>query len=214
MSAVDKTGWDPKKCWAESKKRPGDQCRNYPLRGSSTCIRHGSGSKKARAAAARNVATAKAQARIDRLANRLGAPIDHEDTAQYILDQIALKAGEVEWLQHQIDQLDSDNDLFWGTTKHVTGEGPEGYVDQTTEEAGQHVIYQLLHKAQDQRVKYAAEALKAGVEERQVRISEKTGEQFEAVITALLPAIGATPEQMKLAAAEIPRILRNVGAAK
>lgn len=210
MSAVDKSGWDPAKCQATSKKR-GDQCKNYPVRGLRVCLRHGGGSKKARAAAATNVASAKAQARIDRLANRLGAPIDHDDTAQYILDQIALKAGEVEWLQHQIDQLDTDNELFWGATKHVTGEGPEGYIDQTTEEAGQHIIYQLLHKAQDQLVKYAAEALKAGVEERQVRISEKTGEQFEAVITALLPAIGATPEQMQLAAAEIPKILRNVG---
>lgn len=98
--AVDKSGWDPDKCQATSKKR-GDQCKNYPVRGLRVCLRHGGGSKRARAAAARNLETAKAE----RLAKRLGAPIKLDDPPKYILDLIATKAGEVEWLRHQVVQL-------------------------------------------------------------------------------------------------------------
>lgn len=206
---ADKSGWDPAKCQATSKKR-GDQCKNYPVRGLRVCLRHGGGSKKARAAATRNLE----QEKLTRVARRLGTPHTDLDPAQALLDLVASKAGEVEWLRHQVELLETDGDLWWGETKHTTGSNSLGMIDETTTEARQHIVYTLLHKAQDQLARYATETLKAGVDERQVRIAERTGEQFEAVITALLPAIGATPEQMKLAAAEIPKILRNIGGAK
>ena len=64
--AVDKSNWDPAKCQATSKKR-GDQCKNYPVRGLRVCLRHGGGSKKARAAASRNLE----QEKLTRVARRL-----------------------------------------------------------------------------------------------------------------------------------------------
>lgn len=204
--AVDKSGWDPAKCQATSKKR-GDQCKNYPVRGLRVCLRHGGGSKKARAAATRNLE----QEKLTRVARRLGTPHTDLDPAQALLDLVASKAGEVEWLRHQVELLESDGELWWGKTKESEEDNPMGGKSETVQEARQHIVYTLFHKAQDQLARYAGETLKAGVDERQVRLAERTGEQFEAVITALLPAIGATPEQMKLAAAEIPKILRNVG---
>ncbi|MCI4012362.1 hypothetical protein [Brevibacterium sp. ZH18] len=206
MVAVDKSGWDPAKCQATSKKR-GDQCKNYPVRGLRVCLRHGGGSKKARAAATRNLE----QEKLTRVARRLGTPRTDLDPAQALLDLVASKAGEVEWLRHQVELLETDGELWWGKTKESEEDNPMGGKSETVHEARQHIVYTLLHKAQDQLARYAGETLKAGVDERQVRIAERTGEQFEAVITALLPAIGATPEQMKLAAVEIPKILRNVG---
>ncbi|MDN5604760.1 MAG: hypothetical protein L0G59_04995 [Kocuria sp.] len=210
MGTVDKTGWDPKKCQALSKRRPGEQCGNYPNKGLKVCRVHGGNSKKAKQAGQRNLE----QEKLTRVARRLGTPHENLDPAQALLDLVASKAGEAEWLRHQVELLESDGDLWWGETKHTTGTNSLGMIDETTAEARQHIVYTLLHKAQDQLARYATETLKAGVDERQVRIAERTGEQFEAVITALLPAIGATPEQMKLAAAEIPKILRNVGGAK
>ncbi|WP_167197981.1 hypothetical protein [Brevibacterium pigmentatum] len=205
--AVDKSNWDPKKCQAESKKRPGDQCRNYPVRGLRVCLRHGGGSKKARAAASRNLE----QEKLTRVARRLGTPHENLDPAQALLDLVASKAGEVEWLRHQVELLETDGDLWWGETKVVGKDNPEfGEQFERTEEARQHVVYTLLHKAQDQLARYAAETLKAGVDERQVKLAEQTGAQFETVLTSLLTAIQATPEQMQTAATEIPRILRNL----
>lgn len=203
---VDKTGWDPAKCQATSKKR-GDQCKNYPVRGLRVCLRHGGGSKKARAAANRNLE----QEKLTRVARRLGTPHDNLDPAQALLDLVASKAGEVEWLRHQVELLETDGDLWWGETKVVGKDNPEfGEQYERTEEARQHVVYTLLHKAQDQLARYAAETLKAGVDERQVKLAEQTGAQFETVLTSLLTAISATPEQMQTAATEIPRILRNL----
>lgn len=203
---VDKTGWDPAKCQATSKKR-GDQCKNYPVRGLRVCLRHGGGSKKARAAATRNLE----QEKLTRVARRLGTPHENLDPAQALLDLVASKAGEVEWLRHQVELLETDGDLWWGETKVVGKDNPEfGEQYERTEEARQHVVYTLLHKAQDQLARYAAETLKAGVDERQVKLAEQTGAQFETVLTSLLTAISATPEQMQTAATEIPRILRNL----
>lgn len=203
---VDKTGWDPVKCQATSKKR-GDQCKNYPVRGLRVCLRHGGGSKKARAAATRNLE----QEKLTRVARRLGTPHDNLDPAQALLDLVASKAGEVEWLRHQVELLETDGDLWWSETKVVGKDNPEfGEQYERTEEARQHVVYTLLHKAQDQLARYAAETLKAGVDERQVKLAEQTGAQFETVLTSLLTAIQATPEQMQTAATEIPRILRNL----
>lgn len=203
---IDRTGWDPAKCQAYAKSRQG-QCGSYPVRGGSTCRVHGSSNKRSKTAATRNLE----QEKLTRVARRLGTPHENLDPAQALLDLVASKAGEVEWLRHQVELLETDGELWWGRTKESEEDNPMGGKSETVQEARQHIVYTLLHKAQDQLARYAGETLKAGVDERQVRIAERTGEQFEAVITALLPAIGATPEQMKLAAAEIPKILRNVG---
>ena len=203
---IDKSGWDPRKCQAASKKRPGEQCGAYPVRGLTVCRAHGGASKKSRAAAARNLE----QEKLARVARRLGTPHTDLDPAQALLDLVAAKAGEVEWLRHQVETLESDGELWWGTTKQsVEDDAALGTKTSYTTEARQHIVYAMLHKAQDQLARYAAETLKAGVDERQVRVAERTGEQFEAVLTSLLTAINATPEQMRTAATEIPRILRD-----
>lgn len=203
---IDKSGWDPRKCQAASKKRPGEQCGAYPVRGLKVCMAHGGASRKSRAAAARNLE----QEKLARVARRLGTPHDNLDPAQALLDLVAAKAGEVEWLRHQVETLEHEGDLWWGETKVVAKDNPElGAQFDRTEEARQHIVYAMLHKAQDQLARYAAETLKAGVDERQVRVAERTGEQFEAVLTSLLTAIQATPDQMRVAATEIPRILRD-----
>lgn len=203
--SIDKSNWDPRKCQAASKKRPGEQCGAYPVHGLTVCRAHGGGSKKARAAAVRNLE----QEKLARVARRLGTPHTDLDPAQALLDLVASKAGEVEWLKHQVELLESDGELWWGTTKREEGMGAQGPIDKTVNEARQHIVYTLLHKAEDQLARYAAETLKAGVDERQVRVAERTGEQFEAVLTSLLTAIQATPDQMRVAATEIPRILRD-----
>lgn len=198
--AVDKSNWDPKKCQAVNKKR-GDQCRLPPRKGLTVCRMHGGSSKKALAAATRNLETAKAE----RLAQRLGAPIKLDDPSKYILDLIATKAGEVEWLRHQVELLESDEALWWGTVKQVTKDTAFGTETTVEEAAQQHIIYTLLHKAQDQLARYASDALKAGIEERQTKIMEQTGEQFMTVIQAVLDGLGLTDEQKKIA----PKLIRD-----
>ena len=205
---VDKSNWDPKKCQAESKRRPGEQCGNYPLRGARTCIRHGSGSKKARAAAARNVE----QQKLSDKAQRLGmpVPVDAKDLPQVILDQIAAVSGLVHWCQARIDELESDQDVWFGLVKDSSEESAFGSKTIEVREARQHVLVQMLRDARRDVVQFTKLALEAKIDEQQVRISTNIGNQFETVLTELLPAIDATPDQMRKAAEAIPSILRNL----
>src|SRR5699024_4630786 len=152
-------------------------------------------------------------ARIRRVAKRLSTPAEEgQNPAQALLDQVAHTAAEVEWLRRQIELINSAEALFWSTQEAITTDTPTGAYTEEVKEAGQHVIYQIYQKAQDQLVKYAAETLRAGVEERQVRAAERTGEQFEKVLMAVLSAINATPDQLQTASTEIPRILRDMSA--
>lgn len=204
-TAVDKSGYDPKHCWATS-KRTGRQCGAWPINGTKVCRMHGGGNKQSKA---KNQRT-KEEERLKRVAARLGTPVDGADPAQVLLDQVASKAAEVEWLKRQVELIETDEALFWSTQKELTRDTPQGTITEEVKEAGQHIIYSILHKSQDQLVRFSEATLRAGVEERQVRAAERTGEQFEKVLMALLAGINATPEQLQIASTEIPRILRDM----
>lgn len=62
---------DPRRCTGHA-KRSGRQCQSYPLAGGTVCRKHGGSAPQVRAANARNVAAA----RVERVAARLGYPID------------------------------------------------------------------------------------------------------------------------------------------
>lgn len=207
---IDKSGWDPRKCSAESKKRPGEQCGAYPVRGSTSgkCKAHGGWTKKARAAAARNLEQEKLRSKAQRLG--MPIPVDAKDLPQVILDQIAAVAGLVHWCQARIDELGSDRDVWFGVVKESEEESAFGTKSIEVREARQHVLVQMLRDARRDVVQFTKLALEAKIDEQQVRIAKNTGDQFEQVITELLPAIEATPEQMRLAGDAIPRILRNL----
>lgn len=205
--AVDKSNYDPKKCWATS-KRTGLQCGAWPINGTRTCRMHGGNLPAARKKKQRE----KEEARLKRTAARLGTPVEGQDPAQVLLDQVAHKAAEVEWLKRQVELVENDEELWWSTKRTLERTTPMGDISEDVKEAGQHIIYQVLHRAQDQLVRYASETLKAGVEERQVRAAERTGEQFEQVLMAVLASINATPEQLRTASTEVPRILKDMAA--
>lgn len=204
---VDKSNYDPKKCQATC-KRSGKQCGQWKMNGTNVCRMHGAANKQSKTKHKRTKDTA----RIERTARRLGTPVDGQDPSQVLLDQVASKAAEVEWLKRQVELIENDDDLFWSTQRELTRELPAGDTTETTKEATQHIIYSVLHKAQDQLVRYAGETLRAGVEERQVKAAERTGEQFEQVLMTVLSSINATPEQLQLASTEVPRVLRNMSA--
>lgn len=205
MTKVDKSGYDPRKCQATS-RTTGEQCGNWKALGTNVCRMHGAATPKAKAKHKRDKETA----RLERVAKRLGTPVDGTDPGQVLLDQVASKAAEVEWLKRQVELISNDEEMFWGM---VQSDDTRFGID-TTYKAGMNVIYQTLHKAQDQLVKYASETLRAGVEERQVRAAERTGEQFESVLRAVLGAINATPQQLQIASTEVPRILMDMSGGK
>ena len=140
----------------------------------------------------------------------LGLPID-VDPGKALLDEIHWTAGHVAWLRDKVQEL-KDDDLVWGRTQTDTGIGPQGPVDTVTEKADPNVWYQLYLKEREHLAKVCALALRAGIEERKVKLAESQGLLVADVIRRILGALGLSPEQQRLVPEIVPRELRALAA--
>ena len=193
-----------------AKTRNGGTCRNAPLPGTNRCRMHGGASPQAQAKARERLAVAKAELEVA----RLGARRDIHP-ADALLELVHWTAGEVDyWRARVVALAETDEDaLTWGTTQHRDGVGPEGPVDITTREAAPNVAYRMLTDASNRLAAYASAALKAGVEERRVRLAEKQGALVADVIRGILTDLHLTPEQELLVGTVVPQRLRQLAAA-
>lgn len=195
------------KCGAKLRgKQAGKTCGNSPTEGGMRCWRHGGSSPQAKAAAARRVAEADARETMAKAVRTLGLPID-VDPGKALLDEIHWTAGHVAWLRDKVQEL-KDDDLVWGRTQTDTGIGPQGPVDTVTEKADPNVWYQLYLKEREHLAKVCALALRAGIEERKVKLAESQGLLVADVIRRILGALGLSPEQQRLVPEIVPRELR------
>lgn len=181
-----------RQCTAKSKST-GQRCGKYAMKGQTVCSKHGGGAPGARKAAARRIEEARLQDKARKELRRLGEPTSG-DPGEILLSLVREKAGEVAWLRVQVEALEAEA-LTWGVTKTVVGSGPNGPVDTEERGAQQHILYGLYHKAQDQLANYASAALRAGIEERQVRVAEQTAHQFTRILTSLQERLDLTSEQ-------------------
>jgi len=187
-------------CIATS-RRSGERCKRPALAGATVCSKHGGSAPQVKAAAARRVEQAKASAATARLGLRVeGDPIAH------MLDVIAYQAGMVAYWRSVVEAIDDDS-LTWGATK--VNDGPTG----TTEEAKPHIAYSLLDEAQSKLVRYCAEAMKAGVAERQVRLAEQQGSLMSAlqraVLSRMLDAVLGLLAEHGVTGAEVVSAMRD-----
>lgn len=191
-------------CIATS-RRSGERCKRPALAGATVCSKHGGSAPQVKAAAARRVEQAKASAATARLGLRVeGDPIAH------MLDVIAYQAGMVAYWRSVVEAIDDDS-LTWGATK--VNDGPTG----TTEEAKPHIAYSLLDEAQSKLVRYCAEAMKAGIAERQVRLAEQQGSLMSAlqraVLSRMLDVVLALLAERGITSADLLAALRESWAA-
>lgn len=191
-------------CGAKTKAET--PCGLSPLEGGTRCKKHGGGSPQARKAAERRVAEEKAKKELERGVRTLGLPVDI-DPGKALLDEIHWTAGHVEWLREKVQEL-QDEELVWGRTQTDAGIGPQGPVDTTTEKAGPSVWYELYLKERDHLTKTCALALKAGIEERKVKLAESQGALVAEAIRRILAALNLTPQQQALVPEIVPQQLR------
>lgn len=166
------------------------------------CTSHGGGAGQVRAAAARRVAEAEAAAELGKAMATLGDRVGDVDPAKALLDEIAWTHAHVQWLRSKVQELSSD-DLVWGRTQTDQGIGPQGPVDTTTEKSGPNVWYSMYLTEREHLVKVTSAALRAGIEERRVKLAEQQGDLVAAVVNRILAALNLTPEQ----AAQVPIIV-------
>lgn len=191
-------------CGAKNKKA--EPCGLGPVPGASRCGRHGGKAPQVKAAAEKRVAEAAARETMTKAVRTLGLPID-VDPGKALLDEIHWTAGHVAWLRDKVQEQEAEQ-LVWGRTQTDQGIGPQGPVDTTTEKAGPSVWYELYLKERDHLAKVCALALRAGIEERKVKLAESQGLLVADAIRRILGALGLTPEQQQLVPVIVPRELR------
>lgn len=185
-------------------KSGGGECAAHPIEGSSVCRVHGGSAPAVRAAAQRRVELEAARRQLA----TLGQP-EAIDPAEALLQLIGWKYGEVKWLRARVQEVPED-DLTWGRAQTDVGVGPEGPIDKVTEKASPSVWWSLLREAENQLADYAARALRAGVDERKVRLAEQQGHMVHAVMMAIFNRLALTPAQWALANTAAPEELRRL----
>lgn len=187
---------DERRCSAHTSS--GRPCRKAPIAGGDVCPTHGGSAPQVKAAAARRL---ELRAAARELA-ALGEPVTI-DPAAALLSLVHHKAGEVAWLRAMVQTEDLD-DLVWGQTREKVGGDDAG----TTHEAKPSIWWAMLRSAEDQLATFAAAAIKAGVEERRVRLEEQKGALVAGVIQRILGRLELTPAQQALVPVVVPGELR------
>lgn len=183
--------------------RQGEPCGRWPTPGATVCYYHGGAAPAVKAAAARR----RAQAEAAKAVALFGAPKDVEPS-QALLDLVHWTAGEVEYWREQVRALAAEDPeaLTWGKTREKTGGQDVG----DTYEAKPNIAYVMLYAAQDRLAQYATAALKAGVEERRVRLAEQQGGLVAEAIRRILDALDLTEAQRELVPTVVPQQLRLI----
>ncbi|GAA5227254.1 hypothetical protein [Paeniglutamicibacter antarcticus] len=207
------TSWTPpesddlmdatRQCTAKA-KQSGNRCKRVPAKGATVCNIHGAKAPSVAAKAAERVQQDAAR----RALKALGEPTPI-DPAQALLKLIAWKHGEVQWLRGKVQELEPAH-LAWGTIEHREGVGPEGPISVSTEKALPSVWWSLLRQAEDQLAEYASKALRAGVEERRLRMAEADGALVAMVVRRILDRLNLTTEQAALTGQIVPEEMRRL----
>jgi hypothetical protein len=179
---------------------------HYAMKGQSLCGIHGGKTPRNLAAAARRQTEERAQ----KLVTTYGLKI--ETTAvEALLQEVQWTAGHVMWLRERVQEIEADadvangeNPLIWGKTKRKTGGEDWG----ETHEAVPSIWLRLYQQERTHLVKVCSEAIRAGIEERRVRLAESQGEMVAQAIRSILDDLHLTPAQQALIAEVVPRHLR------
>ena len=193
-----------------AKRRNGEGCGAWAVKGATVCRMHGGSSPQARAAAARRVQEEKAA----KAAQRLAQPIE-TDPSQALLDLVSSAAGEVAYWRARVDLLQEQDEkrLTSGLTKITEGKDRGGVTTLRTVETIAAIEYRMWTAAQDRLAQYATAALRAGVEERRVRIAEDQGALVAQVIRRILDRLDLSEWQAEMVGSIVPEELRALSQA-
>lgn len=203
------------RCSAHS-KRTGRPCGAVPKTGQTVCRTHGGKSPQALAKAEER----QIEAAATRALASMGVAVP-TDPGQALLDLVAEAAGNVAFLRHQVQQLEqrasptvvrTDEDGYSVETGGQTLAGPTGSTAKPFE-AAPHVLVGMYESWCDRLAKYSEMALRAGVEERRVRLVEADAARMFTAIAAALNAAGLNPAQQEAFRVNLAAQLRPSGGA-
>lgn len=188
-----------------AKKKDLNPCHAPPIEGGTRCGNHGGKAKQVKAKAQERVIEANARG----ILGRIDPSQPRENPVETLLNLIHGKTAEVQWLRGKVQAL-QDEELVWGRTEHKEGVGPEGPINLDVFKAEQSIWWRLLREAENQLANWITMALKAGVDERRVRIVEAQGSLVAGAIKSILDGLNLTTEQAALIPVLVPNALRQL----
>lgn len=193
------------KCSA--KRTDGEPCKAWAIKGAKVCRVHGGRSPQVRAAAARRLEEEKAR----QIALKVTGPVE-VDPSQALIDLVHGAAGEAAYWRSEVERLQVEHPerMTMGLVRVEKGTRDRADVDMRHLEAGVPVQYRMWVEARERLARYATAALKAGIEERRVRLAEDQGALMAQVIRGILADLQLTPEQQARSGEVAARHLRLV----
>ena len=188
----------------KAKRRDGSPCGSWAVKGLEVCRMHGAGSPQSKAKRERYLAEQAAARQVRRLAQ----PVD-TDPARALLDLVSSAAGEVAYWRARVDEIQDRDEkrLTSGLTKITEGKDRGGVTTLRTVETVAAIEYRMWVGAQERLARYATAALRAGVEERRVRIAEDLGSHMVGLIRRILDRLDLQAWQEELASTVVPEEL-------
>lgn len=191
----------------QAKRTNGEPCKAWAIKGAKVCRVHGGSARQVRRKAVERVKEAKA-AEVAKLF------VEAVDTTpgEALVDLVQWTAGEVIYWRREVARIaeDSPEKLTASLARVESGEKSDMYFQVKTVEVQAHISYRMLTSAQERLAKFSAMALKAGVEERRIKLAENQGELVVMAIRMILSDLALTPEQQERVPEIVPRALRFV----
>lgn len=136
----------------------------------------------------------------------MGVPVD-VTPHDALLECIRIAAGEVSYASERIAALDMEDAVGPVITTRPLKEekGAESSIERAEEHGAPalHIWIQVRRQAMDRLVTYSATAIKAGLEERLVRVAEQQGQLLAQAVRGILEELGVADRP------EVPSVVRK-----
>jgi hypothetical protein len=177
--------------------RPWEPCGKSPVPGSATCDLHGGKAnpevetRARRRRRQRNIAMAAVQT--------YGLPVDANPT-EALMAEVRFTLGHVSWLRAVVASLDPD-EVVWGPAQETDFGTDEKQRTEVVRRAAPNIWVQLYMAERKHLVEVCGTAIKAGLDERVVKLREAEAELIANVFRKLIadPELALTPDQREVA---------------
>jgi len=182
-------------------------CKAYPVPGGSVCIRHGGKTQ----ATGQAVTRYRNEQAAEHAINMLGI-IDFDITpTEALLQEVRESAANVAFMRARVQELvgasdldDPSHPLIWGQTSEKTVSASQFPGTDEESIAGAHQWFVLYQSERERMTRAAQMALRAGVEERRVRLAEMGADVIIGRLRQILNALDLTPAQIQQADIVVP----------
>lgn len=124
------------------------------------------------------------------------------DPGALLIEEIERSAGVIDWLEGRIAALDEDTEFIYDVivTTQENGSNAQGAIDSTKTETRKeiHHYWRMLEKERAHLAQVTTSALRAGVEERRVRLAERSVSALEAAMSYALMELGLDPHNERV----------------